>query len=59
MQLLIKYDTFSEPVTKFYVAEICLAIATVPSNSSLCIPNASNIKVQPVLLQARSSSSSS
>ncbi|CAO3630653.1 unnamed protein product [Cunninghamella blakesleeana] len=29
MTMLIKYDTFSEPVTRFYIAEIVLALETI------------------------------
>lgn len=29
MTMLIKYDTFSEPVTRFYMAEIVLALEAV------------------------------
>ncbi|KAI9357837.1 kinase-like domain-containing protein [Pilaira anomala] len=29
MTMLIKYDTFSEPVTQFYIAEIILALETI------------------------------
>ncbi|CAO3648473.1 unnamed protein product [Cunninghamella echinulata] len=29
MTMLIKYDTFSEPVTRFYIAEIILALETI------------------------------
>lgn len=29
MTMLIKYDTFSEPVTRFYIAEIVLALEAI------------------------------
>lgn len=29
MTMLIKYDTFSEPVTQFYIGEILLALETI------------------------------
>lgn len=29
MTMLIKYDTFSEPVTQFYIGEIILALETI------------------------------
>ena len=31
MTMLIKYDTFSEPVTRFYIAEIVLALEAIHS----------------------------